>query len=139
VTPWRPVNLASAVDAFVLEDGTARTGTQFLRANTTEAGGSVAIDTAEITGEGALPLNVYVLAWVRAPQRPIDGTLTLWELSPDVDVAHSDRPFGDLPDEWIMIENALDVVAANSVTFRVEFYIGTTGEWLDIDTVMCFS
>lgn len=136
--PWRPVNNASVVTVGVVTDGTARAGASFLRASTTQPGGSVAIDTAQ---SNLIPINAYVLAWVRAPQGPVQGTLTIWELgqSPAQNLAHPDRPFSVYGDEWIMIESALDCVpsgASSSVSFRVEFYINTVGQPLDIDTVM---
>lgn len=128
----------SSVTPAVVADGTARSGSSFLRTSTTQAGGSVAIDT---TQSNLIPTNVYVLTWVRAPEGAVQGTLTVWELgySPAKDLARSDRAFEMYGDEWIMIENAPDCVPSgpsSAANFRVEFYIDTVGEPLDIDTVM---
>jgi hypothetical protein len=121
-----------------ISNGTARVGNSFLRVTTSQAGGSVAIDT--IPGQ-LFAVSVYALAWVRAPQGAVQGVLNLWELghSPAANLRSMSRNFEVYDDKWIMIENALDAAPAGNssqVNFRVEFYVSTVNTPLDIDAVM---
>jgi hypothetical protein len=74
----------------------------------------------------------------------VEGTLTIWQLqdNPAEDLQHPDRHFEVYGNEWIMIENALDVIGSADpfyYHFRVEFYIDTENQPLNIDTVMVFN
>lgn len=135
----------------IMRDNTARIGTSYLRASTNLVGGSVAIDfNLPITQNDwndafvaeTPPGSIYTLAWVRAPDNAMVGDLTLWEIGDSAQNTQSVvRGFEvDNTDDWIMIENALDIVLYDGPlpSFRVEFYMNSERAHLDIDAVMVF-
>jgi len=137
---WRPVNLANSVTMNVMQNGpggNAQSGTRYLRARTSQAGGSVAIDT---TYSGLAPVNLAVFAWVRAPGPAVNGTLTIWQLSPGGINNHPDTPF-QAAGNWVLLSNILTIVnpSTGPITVRVEFYINTLNANLDIDSVVAFA
>jgi hypothetical protein len=135
---WRPVNLAPSVTMDAMTngpDGNAQAGSGFLRASTTQQGGSVAIDTTY----DLAPTRLAVYAWVRAPGPPVSGLLTIWQLSPDGIDNHPDTPFQAVG-TWTAIGNVIELIRqptdTEPVTVRVEFYINTVNASLDIDSVV---
>jgi hypothetical protein len=155
---WENVNLPGSLAMAVLRDGTARTGTAYLQVTAEEPGASVASDfwldpgnATWLNTGGAFVIgtaSVSVLAWVRAPSAPVEGVLTIWQMTevPVANIQSTDRQFTVYDNKWIMIENTMSIVPVdnpNSGTYdnyhiRVEFYVSTTGVPLDIDSVMAF-
>ena len=134
---WRPVNLASSVTMTAMRNGAAgnaQSGSGFLRALTRQQGGSVAIDT---TFSGLAPVNLAVFAWVRAAGAPVNGTLTVWQLTPGGVNNHPDTPF-QATGNWTLISNVIELVnpGTGNINVRVEFYINTVNANLDIDSVV---
>jgi len=141
---WQPVNNAGAVSiGAVTNDGTARVGTSYLQVSTSQQGGSVAIDIPQ--SNYVQPTSLYALAWLRAPQGQVDVTLAMWEIahSPYAIVVNMNRNFTAYGNEWFMIENGLDSLplpgGSSEVSYRLEFYINTINQPLDIDSVMWWS
>lgn len=116
------------------QGGDHGSGTGFLRASTTQVGGSVAVDLI-YTGQPALyPLYITAFAWVRSLNGPLDGIMTLWQLP---GYLNPDTQFTAGRD-WRLINNAIRTVAnvPSPAGFRLEFYMNTTGVNLDIDTAI---
>jgi hypothetical protein len=139
---FRPVNHPGSVTMNVMTyaAGDHGSGTGFLRASTTQVGGSVAVDLTFFSN-AALPLGVTAFAWVRSRGGPLQGLLTIWELTSGV-TNHFDTQFTAGAD-WHLINNALitlttanPISANNTLTFRLEFYLNTIGQNLDIDTAV---
>jgi hypothetical protein len=139
---WRPVNLAGSVTATRVSDGTAQSGTAFLRVTTTAVGGSVAHDLSTLrripgTNDFASDSEISVLAWVRAAPgtSAMSGTLTVWQLGADpaVPANHPNSPFA-VNSTWTLVPNSISLIAG-SFDVRVEFYLGRTGTALDVDCV----
>jgi hypothetical protein len=135
---WRPVNYASNVTQEIVSDGTARSGTNFLRTITTQAGGSVAFDFEAMYGSGdfAVPVfSVGVLTWIRSlpGQGPVNGELAIWQLG----TGNTGAGF-NVGDDWTLITNCIDFNPAGGILTRIEFYLGTVNAFLDIDSVLAF-
>jgi len=143
---WRPVNLANSVNMHVIQNGpsgNAQSGEWFLRANTREGGGSVAIDGS--FGIGAFTV-ITVLAWVRALGPSMNGVLNIWDLNPAPDdnfisgknPISTSTPFEAGPN-WTLISNVFQVgTTYPSTNIRIEFYLSTINANLDIDSVSMF-
>lgn len=139
---WRPVNLAGSVTANRVSDGTAYSGSNFLRVSTTAPTGSVAIDLNVLrrvpgTNNFYADSDIAVWAWVRtAPGGPnMSGALTVWQLKVDPnDPANHPNTGFSVNNTWTLIANAIDL-APGSYDLRLEFYLETVGTSLDIDCV----
>jgi hypothetical protein len=130
---FRPVNNAASVTASLVQNATdAQSGSGYLRATTTQAGGSVAVDV----NIGGAPSQVAAFAWVRSLDGPLDGVMTLWgNLNP----AAQDNPGTPFTAEkhWRLLTNAAPVNSMGGpLTCRLEFYMNTVNANLDIDTVV---
>jgi len=140
---WQPVNLADAVTATRTTDGTALSGTAFLRVTTTASGGSVSHDldvSRPIPGTNDFTVDseLAVSAWVRAaPGGPsVSGTLAVWQLGVDTaDPANHPATTFTVTSTWTQIPNSLSLTTG-SFAIRVEFYLDTVGVGLDIDCVL---
>lgn len=134
---FRPYNLSANVTQIVVSDGTAYSGSSFLRAITTETAGSVAKDFAydpNIYPESYPQTgSVGVIAWVRsAPgQGSFSGALAIWQL--DKNISSATR--FSVGNQWTLLTNLLETVET-PLTIRVEFYMNSVNEFLDIDSVM---
>lgn len=150
---WRPLNVSQAVTLGVeANPGVARTTTSYAYARTTQGGASVALDipwpvvayqfSADENGVPSpiglqwFPPSITVIAWIRArPGQPnFNYQLSLWGLG-EQPQPH-DYVNGVATQEWQMIT----ISAANAAqrTRRIEFYLGTTGSDLLIDSVNVF-
>jgi hypothetical protein len=139
---WRPVNLAGSVTANLVSDGTAYSGSNFLRVSTTAPTGSVAIDLNVLRGvpgtnDFSADSDIAVWAWVRtAPGGPnVSGSLTVWQLKVDPSDPANHPSIGfSVNNTWTLVADAIDL-ASGSYDLRVEFYLDTVGTSLDIDCV----
>lgn len=129
---FRPYNLASSVTQEVVSDGTAYSGNSFLRARTKQDWGSVALDfdASQILLPGS---RIGVIAWVRsAPgQGPFSLTLAIWQ----IDEGKSCDTKISVGNQWTLLTDVLET-DGTAQTVRVEFYMHSVNEFLDIDTVM---
>jgi hypothetical protein len=139
---WRPVNLASSVTTARISDGTAFSGSAFLRASTTTPGGSVAHDLKVLrrvpgTNDFFADSEIAVWAWVRAASAgpSMIATLAVWQLGVDpADPATHPTTDIRVGNTWTLVANSINM-AAGSFDLRVEFYLGTLETSLDIDCV----
>src|SRR4029453_8161589 len=139
---WRPVNLAGSGTANLGSDGTAYSGSTFLRVSPTAPTGSVAIDLNVLrrvpgTNDFSADSDIAVWAWVRtAPGGPnVSGSLTVWQLEVDPSEPGNPPSTGfSVNNTWTLVANAIDL-APGSYDLRVEFYLDTVGTSLDIDCV----
>lgn len=134
--PWRPVNFPTSVQMNVVQNASiAYSGSGFLRASTTQPGGSVAVDEPL----GSLqPLNISVFAWVRTPgPATLDGSLAIWQLAPGAPPFNATTSFTAVA-EWSLVSNVLILQPGGSgpPTIRVEFYMNTIITELYIDNVI---
>jgi hypothetical protein len=132
---WRPVNVGNAVTMNVVRDGTARSGSAFLRASSTQGAGSVA---ADFRLAGSRLASIGAIAWVRAkPGSPnVSGQLSIWQLSATRSPKSSDLVF-TVGNEWKLLANSYDLVQdTGRFDFRVEFYFSSVNVDLDVDCVM---
>lgn len=133
-TPWFKCNLSENVLLAVVQDGSAKSGTAFLRASTTAAGGSVAQDIRSLPNVPSMGVYAWVRASPGAPA-PVSGTLTIWELNATGNNNHPNAPFV-AGNDWILVANAIDFQQA-SPNIRVEFYVNNVAPaQLDIDCVI---
>lgn len=146
---WRPYNLPLDTTAVVVSDGTARSGTKFLRCRAGVASGSVAADipvsvSLPVTGldprsgTGSVKLSlpaIVVHAFVRSrPGEPnVSGRLTVWETDSPTSPNHPDLAFS-AGNDWTLISHAVRFLGSPT-TIRVEFYIDTANVDFDIDFV----
>ena len=139
---WRPVNLAGSVTATRVSDATAYSGTAFLRVTTTASGGSVAHDLSTLrrvpgTNDFIADSDIGILTWVRtAPGGPnMSATLTVWQLGvdPNDPANHPGTSFA-VNNTWTLVSNSISMISG-SFDLRVEFYLGSLGTSLDIDSV----
>jgi hypothetical protein len=139
---WQPLNLAGSVTATRVSDGTAYSGSSFLRVSTTAPTGSVARDLDVLRGipgtnDFMADSEIAVWAWVRtAPGGPnMSATLTVWQLNvdPSNPANHPNTSFS-VNNTWTLVSNAIDLTSG-SFALRVEFYLDTVGTSLDIDCV----
>jgi hypothetical protein len=126
---WRPLNNAASVTVSVVRDGTAKSGSSFLRARTAIGGGSVANDfpAGFVIREGLnydVQRSMGVFAWLRAkPGSPsIPGAMTIWQLNAPGNNNHPNTQF-TVGNDWTLIVNAIDLVPENDPVpkMRVEF------------------
>jgi hypothetical protein len=159
INGWRPVNSAEAVTMERLADGTAYSGSAFLRVTTSVFQGSIAQDVVsarnvsisvsgsttlgghahEVVGSGSGIIeesSFGVFAWVRAaPGGPnVSANLTLWQFPPGV----STNIAFTVGSNWTLISNCIDIIAPQTAMIRIEFYLDSVNVALDIDSVLGF-
>lgn len=139
---WRPVNLAGSVTANLVSEGTAYSGSSFLRVSTT-APDRVGRHRPERPARGPGTNDFYadsdiaVWAWVRTAHGGpnVIGSLTVWQLKVDPsDPANHPSTGFSVNNTWTLVANAIDL-APGSYDLRVEFHLDTVGTSLDIDCV----
>lgn len=148
---WRPLNLGAAVTIGQENDASlSRTTTSYAYARTTQSGGSFALDfpwpTWNINYVGQTnngesfgvqytmwPPSITVLAWVRVRpgQSNFSAQLSLWGLG----AAPQPHDFVNFNagQEWQLV--TVSSPNASLRTRRIEFYLGTVGSDLLIDSV----
>jgi hypothetical protein len=135
--PWQSYDYGSPVTLAVVRDGTAMSGSAFLRARTTRSLGSVSQDVTigGIGGGAQSGYSLGVYAWVRAAvgAAPVSGFLVIWELSPQGSNNHPSASF-TVGNSWVRVSNAISLV--NPGYLRVAFYLSTVNADLDIDCVI---
>jgi hypothetical protein len=120
----------------VIRDGTARSGSAFLRARPRQDAGSVAADFT-LAGSWRLA-SLGAIAWIRAkPGGPnVSGQLTIWQLSATGSPKSSNLVFA-VGNEWKLLANSYDLVQdTGRLDFRVEFYFSSVNVDLGVDSVM---
>ncbi|MBC9246535.1 hypothetical protein H4P12_07375 [Paracoccus sp. 11-3] len=151
---WNRINGANQVTMAIINDGTARSGQNFLRAKSDVVDGSVGTDFAIPSTSGAQPaqadnamnFSVGALAYIRAAPGgpPVQGHFKLWSLGLESRPENSNGTNFRVGNDWSLIMCALDGTSYQYLraenrygfpTIRVEFYLQTPGAYLDIDTV----
>ncbi|MBA3873381.1 MAG: hypothetical protein H0X30_29970 [Anaerolineae bacterium] len=155
-THWKPLSNAQDVTLSIISDDTAYSGGTFLRARTTTAGGSIALDLDAYIRNNSIvdyaqddtsifPASIGVFAQIRTiPGRmPVSGRLVLWQLRVNSTYLpnHPDTSFTVGP-QWTLITNHLTFVPGNAANqggaekMRIEFYIDTVDTDFDIGMVI---
>jgi hypothetical protein len=142
IDSWTPLNLTTSVTAARVSDGTAYSGNAFYRVRTSAVGASVAHDLRTLRGipgtnDFMADSHIAVLAWVRAaPRGPnVSGTLTIWQLNVDpANPANHPNTEFTVNTTWTLIAGSIDMLST-SYSMRVEFYLQSITNALDIDCV----
>jgi hypothetical protein len=129
--PWDRNNNARAVDLEVIPDRTtARTGSSYLRFRTAVPDGSIA-QSITVTA----PLSVTAIAYVRAKDTDVSGSLAIWDIDANVQIS---APF-TVGQTWTQVVATLGMKSTGANhKITIEIYQDKPDLYLYVDSVNAF-
>jgi hypothetical protein len=131
--PWDRQNMPGAVDLEVITDkNVARTGSKYLQFRTAEANGSIAQTTPPVTA----PRSVTAIAYVRAKDANVSGSLAIWDLDASISTS---APFTAVGQTWTQVVVMLGMKSRGANhKIRIELYQDKPNLYLYVDSVNAF-
>jgi hypothetical protein len=129
--PWDRNNKPRAVDLeVILDKNIARTGSNYLQFRTAESNGSIA-QSITVTA----PLSVTAIAYVRAKDASVTGSLAIWDIDANVQTS---APF-TVGQTWTQVVAMLGMKSTGANhKITIEIYQDNPDLYLYVDSVNAF-